>query len=169
MRADRDRPYRGPGQAFEDGPQPLHLFAQFPAPGFASGVSGSPLTSRRRPERRIAKPVPVGGRVVPRDLPAAAFVRERFHRLAPSCRTVAVPRAPAADVAPRLAHPGGVVDPIDERTCRLRTGSDTLEWLALRPLTLGVGFAVEDHRELVVCLRGMGERATRAAEGGDRG
>lgn len=120
---------------------------------------------------RIDRLVPVGGRIADRALPAedaAAFVLQKLNSRAPAYRAVAVLRAPAGEVAGRLSDPGDAVEPIDERTCRLRTGIDTLEWLAARLLTLGVDFAVEDPPELAECLRTMGERAARAA-GGDRG
>lgn len=121
---------------------------------------------------RIARPAPVGGRVTARVLPAedaASFVLERFQQQAPAYRARAILHAPAADVAARLADTGDAVEPIDEQTCRLRTGLDTVEWLAVRLLTLGVDFEVQEPPELVACLREMGERAARAAEGGDRG
>ncbi len=115
---------------------------------------------------RIERLAAVGGRVVPRDLPAedaAAFVIERFSQQSPSFRAVATLHAPVADVAARIAGPGDEVEPIDGRTCRLRTGIDTPDWLALRLLSLGVDFEVQDPPEVRASLRRVGERALRAA------
>ena len=66
-------------------------------------------------------------------------------------------------MAGRLGDAAGELEPIDATTCRLRGHTDTLEWLALRLLTLGCEFEVHEPPELVEHLRQLGARATRAA------
>jgi hypothetical protein len=56
---------------------------------------------------------------------------------------------------------------LDERTCRLVTGADTVEQLALHLGLLGCDFHLEDGpAEVVDGLRQLGERYLRAADGG---
>ncbi|MGW0431457.1 hypothetical protein ACWDV4_02735 [Micromonospora sp. NPDC003197] len=57
----------------------------------------------------------------------------------------------------------GDVEPIDEKSCRLRSHTDTLEWLAFRLVMLGCEFEVHEPPELADYLRAMGARAIRAA------
>jgi WYL domain len=71
--------------------------------------------------------------------------------------------APAADVARRLGDAAGVLEPLDEQTCRLRSPADTLEWLAFRLAGLGCDFDVHQPPELAGYLRALGARVTRAA------
>jgi hypothetical protein len=71
--------------------------------------------------------------------------------------------APAADVARRLGDAAGVLEPLDERTCRLRSRADTLEWLAFRLASLGCDFDVHQPPELAGYLFALGARVTRAA------
>jgi predicted DNA-binding transcriptional regulator YafY len=115
---------------------------------------------------RIQQPQPTGVRTAPRQLPAddaAAYVTGKAFALAPTYRAVATLRAPAADVARRLGDYAGDLEPIDEHTCRLRSHTDTLEWLALRLAMLGCEFQVQQPPELAEYLRALGGRVTRAA------
>jgi predicted DNA-binding transcriptional regulator YafY len=115
---------------------------------------------------RIQRPQPTGVRTAPRELPAddaAAYVTGKAFALAPTYRAVATLRAPAADVARRLGDYAGDLEPIDEHTCRLRSHTDTLEWLALRLAMLGCEFQVQQPPELAEYLRALGGRVTRAA------
>jgi hypothetical protein len=61
------------------------------------------------------------------------------------------------------------VEPINDRTCRLHTHTDTLERLAFWLLMLGCDFAVDHPPELAQHLRELGARATRAAPAGGPG
>jgi predicted DNA-binding transcriptional regulator YafY len=115
---------------------------------------------------RIQRPQPTGVRTAPRELPAddaAAYVTRRLYALAPAYRAVAILYAPAADVARRLGDYAGDLEPIDERTCRLHSHTDTLEWLAFRLAMLGCEFQVHQPPELAEYLRAPGGRVTRAA------
>ena len=52
--------------------------------------------------------------------------------MAPTYRADVTVHAPAADVVGRLGDTPGDVQPVDAATCRVRSRSDTLEWLAFR-------------------------------------
>jgi predicted DNA-binding transcriptional regulator YafY len=115
---------------------------------------------------RITGLRPTGGRAAPRELPAAdaaAYVAETLYDLAPTYRAVATIQAPARDVAARLGSACGDLEALDERTCRLRSAADTLEWLAFRLAMLGCEFEVHEPPELANYLRALGARLTRAA------
>jgi predicted DNA-binding transcriptional regulator YafY len=114
---------------------------------------------------RVSEPARTGVRVPPRQLPAddaATFVTQQLSALAPVYRAVVTLHAPAAQVAGRVGDRPGDVEPIDEHSCRVRSHSDTLEWLALRLATLGCDFEVHEPPELAEYLRKLGERVTRA-------
>jgi predicted DNA-binding transcriptional regulator YafY len=114
---------------------------------------------------RIREPQPTGVRTPPRRLPAkdaAAFVTSRSHSLAPTYTALATLHAPAEEIAGRLGGAAGDVAPIDEHTCRLRSHTDTLEWLAFRLAMLGCEFEVHEPPELIAYLRAMAARVTRA-------
>jgi predicted DNA-binding transcriptional regulator YafY len=116
---------------------------------------------------RVDEPRRTGVRVPPRELPtgdAAEFVTRRLQALAPTYQAVATLHAPAEQVAGRLGDASAALEPVDAHTCRLRSHADTLEWLALRLVTLGCEFEVHEPAELVAYLRALGARATRAAK-----
>jgi hypothetical protein len=64
--------------------------------------------------------------------------------VAPTYRAVATVRAPAGEVARRLGGSAGELEPLGERSCRLRSHTDTLEWLAFRLTLLGCEFEVDE-------------------------
>jgi predicted DNA-binding transcriptional regulator YafY len=55
-----------------------------------------------------------------------------------------------------------VVEAVDEGTCLLRTGADTLETLAVYLGMLGADFKVDEPPELVAHLRDLADRYRRA-------
>jgi predicted DNA-binding transcriptional regulator YafY len=59
--------------------------------------------------------------------------------------------------------PGGVFEAVDEHTCRLRTGADSLEWLALSLGMLGVDFDIQEPPELVDHVATLARRYGRSA------
>lgn len=114
---------------------------------------------------RIRDLRPTGTRVTPRTLPAAdaaAYVTGRLHSLAPVYRAIATLHAPAAEVARRLGGAAADLTALDERTCRLETHADTLEWLAFRLMLAGCEFEVDQPPELAGYLRVLAARLTRA-------
>ncbi|MEC4020176.1 WYL domain-containing protein [Streptomyces sp. H27-D2] len=89
-----------------------------------------------------------------------------LYSLAPTYRAVATLHAPVEAVAGRLGTVPADLELIDEHNSRLRSGADTLEWLALRLAMLGCEFEVHEPPELAAYLRALGARVTRAAGDG---
>ncbi|MEU4679319.1 YafY family protein [Micromonospora sp. NPDC023737] len=118
-----------------------------------------------RVDRMILRP-PHGPRFTPRTLPDAdigAYVlRGVGAALWRHCATVIV-HLPAQTVVERLPPAVGPVEAIDEARCRVRTGSDDLEQLAVWFGLLGADFEVVEPPELVAHLRVLSERYRRAA------
>ncbi|MQA83349.1 MAG: WYL domain-containing protein [Streptosporangiales bacterium] len=115
---------------------------------------------------RVQQPRPTGVRTAPRELPAedaATYVTSKLYSLAPTYRAVATLHAPIEEVTGRLGGTAGELEPIDGHSCRLRSGADTLEWLAFRLVLLGCEFEVHEPPELAEYLRALGGRVTRAA------
>jgi predicted DNA-binding transcriptional regulator YafY len=115
---------------------------------------------------RMREPQPTGLRAGPRELPekdVATYLTRKALATAPVYRAVATLHAPAEQVAARLGDIPYELEPIDERTCRLHSHADTLEWLASRLIMLGCEFQVHEPPELAKYLRALGARVTRAA------
>jgi predicted DNA-binding transcriptional regulator YafY len=115
---------------------------------------------------RVRDPLPTGARTAPRHLPATdavAYVTGRLYSLAPTYRAVATLHAPAEEVARQLGDAAADLEPVGERTCRLTSHTDTLEWLAFRLTLLGCPFEVHQPPELAEYLRELGARASHAA------
>src|SRR5262249_20752500 len=117
-----------------------------------------------RVDRMVPK-IPTGPRFAPRPLPdedLARYVSRRVGATAwrhPARITVA---APASGVPGRLPPAGREVTGIDGHTCEVRTGSDSVELLAVWIGMLGVDFEVTGPPELVEQFRVLGERYRRA-------
>jgi predicted DNA-binding transcriptional regulator YafY len=115
---------------------------------------------------RIDAPQPTGARVTPRELPApdaAAYVTEKMYSLVPVHSAVATLHAPIEQIRGRIGDGPGDLEPIDAGRCRLRSHTDTLEWLAFALLRLGCEFEVHEPPELREHLRLLAGRLTRAA------
>jgi predicted DNA-binding transcriptional regulator YafY len=65
-------------------------------------------------------------------------------------------------VLARINPAVGVVEPIDDTTCVLVTGADSLEIIAVYVGMLGLDFRVDAPTELVDRVRDLGERYARA-------
>ncbi|MCO5997451.1 helix-turn-helix transcriptional regulator [Actinoallomurus rhizosphaericola] len=113
---------------------------------------------------RVRRPRPTGVPNTPRRPPeedAAAYVTRKLHSVVPTYRALVTLHLPADDApASRL----GEVEPVDARTCRLRTHADTLDWLALRLAMLGCEFTVHEPPELIEYLRSLSARVLRATD-----
>jgi predicted DNA-binding transcriptional regulator YafY len=108
---------------------------------------------------RISDIMPTGVRTAPRPLPfsdAAEYVLSRMYDMAPTYRAVVTLYAPLAQVAGRLGAEN--LEPVDERTCRLHSPADTLDYLAMRLAMLGCEFEVHSPPELAAYLRELGGR-----------
>ncbi len=119
---------------------------------------------------RIQGPLgPPGARFTPRALPAddvAAYVSQAISSAPYRYQARILFRAPAAAVAPRTSLAAGRLEAVDEHTCVLQTGSNSLDELALYVALKGFDFQVLDPPELVPVLRALSARLTRAAEAG---
>ncbi|MGK5631197.1 helix-turn-helix transcriptional regulator [Streptomyces sp. URMC 123] len=114
---------------------------------------------------RITPTPPHGPRFEPRQPPAedlAAYVAQGVSTRAYSARATVLLRAPLAEAAERVSPSSGVLEAVDEHTCRLRTGAMSLESLAFHVVLLGFDFEVIEPVELVDALREMAERLGRA-------
>jgi len=116
---------------------------------------------------RIRGPVgPPGARFTPRPLPAddvAAYVSQSIASSPYRYQARILMRAPAAAVAARTSPAAGRVEAVDQDTCILHTGSDSLDELALHVALKGFDFQVLDPPELIPVLRALAARLGRAA------
>jgi predicted DNA-binding transcriptional regulator YafY len=115
---------------------------------------------------RIEPRTPTGPRFAPRPLPdddLGRYVARGVGSAAWRFQTRVTVHAPAAEIAERLPAAVGPVVSIDEHTCRLETGSDNAEMLAVWLGLLGAEFEVHDSPELVEHLRRLADRYARAA------
>jgi predicted DNA-binding transcriptional regulator YafY len=113
---------------------------------------------------RMTRPAPAGGRFQPRELPAkdaAAFVSAGLSSAWSRYEARVTVQAPAEQVRGRRWL-GGTVEPIDDRSCLLRTSDDNLDWLAMRVAMVGCEFEVHEPPELVERLREVAGRIERA-------
>ena len=75
--------------------------------------------------------------------------------------------APAEEVRARINDAVGIVEGVDEQTCVLVTGADSIEILAVYVGMLGLDFSVDSPPELVDHVRLLGHRYAAAAGSGD--
>jgi predicted DNA-binding transcriptional regulator YafY len=115
---------------------------------------------------RMRNMVPTGARCAARNLPdgdAAAYVARTLYDSAPTYQAVVTLHAPAGQMAARLGDAARGLEPIDEHSCRLRSHTDTLPWLALRLTMLECEFEIHEPPELAEYLSALATRAARAA------
>ena len=101
----------------------------------------------------------------PREPPAediAAYVSQAVSAARDRYQARVILRAPLAEVAPRVPQTVGTLEPIDEHTCLLRTGSDWLGGLAVYVADIGVDFEVLEPPEFVEQVRRLAGRFGRA-------
>ncbi|MGZ8633159.1 MAG: helix-turn-helix transcriptional regulator [Solirubrobacteraceae bacterium] len=114
---------------------------------------------------RLEQLSPAGTRFAPRELPeadAAAYVAANLSGAPSRYQARVTLHVPAEQVPQRSLFTGSTVEPIDDRTCELRTSDDSLDWLAVRVATLGVDFEVHEPPELVERVRELAARLERA-------
>ncbi|MGW5262695.1 helix-turn-helix transcriptional regulator [Microbispora sp. NPDC004025] len=117
---------------------------------------------------RIAPRTPTGPRFPPRDPPeggAAAYVARGASAAAWRHHARVLVHAPAEEVAARINPAVGVVEDVDDRTCVLVTGADTLNTLAVHLGLLEFDFEVTGPPDLVDHLRALTVRYARATPG----
>lgn len=116
---------------------------------------------------RMSPRTPTGPRFAPREPPVgdvAAFVADGTGAAMWQYRFRIKLHAPADVVRPRLPPPVKV-EPIDENTCVMRAGADTLDLAAVYIGMLDVDFDVLEPPELADHLRKLADRYVRAAAG----
>ncbi|MFJ9778719.1 helix-turn-helix transcriptional regulator [Amycolatopsis sp. NPDC101161] len=118
-----------------------------------------------RVDRITAVPAP-SFRFTPREPPAddlAAYVSRQISSAPYQHQLVLRVAAPAAVVAARVPPTTGAVEPIDEHSCRVRTGANTLDTVPYYLAQWGHDFVVEEAPPgLVERLREVSERFARA-------
>jgi predicted DNA-binding transcriptional regulator YafY len=108
---------------------------------------------------------PTGPRFTPRELPEtdlAAYVSRRVSAASWRYRARVTVHASADAVVERINPAVGVVTSVDEGTCVLETGADTIDSLAVHLGLLGYDFDVTEPPELVNHLRELAARYQRA-------
>lgn len=117
---------------------------------------------------RIAPRVPAGPRFAPRELPeggdVAAWVARRVSVAGFRFRARVIVRAPASVVAARINPAVGMVEAIDDESCVLATGADSVETVAVYLGLLDADFSVAGPPDLVERLRVLAGRYQRACD-----
>lgn len=123
-----------------------------------------------RVDRIRQRPV-LGPHFTPRPLPKdfEAYVSESLTAAPYRYRAVAKIWAAAEEVKERVPPWAGQVEPIDRRSCRLTTGADTLEALALQLLYPQADLELLEPAELGPELRRLARRLHRAAASPKKG
>ena len=93
----------------------------------------------------------------------AAYVAGRVSAAAWRHRARVTVHAPAAVVAERIDPAVGTVEPVDDLTCVLETGADSLASLAVHLGLLDADFTVAGPPELLEYLRLLSQRYALAA------
>jgi predicted DNA-binding transcriptional regulator YafY len=115
---------------------------------------------------RIEPRLPTGPRFTPREPPdedIAAYTSWAVSNAVYRYRARFTMYAPAEVVAERVTPTSAIVEALDDQTCLLRTGSNSLDALAIYIGLLGVDFEVHEPPELVDHLSVLGDRLGRAA------
>ncbi|GLW93998.1 helix-turn-helix transcriptional regulator [Actinokineospora globicatena] len=114
---------------------------------------------------RLAPRTPTGPRFPPRDLPDEDMGRY-FVRTTTTTRYRHQARltmhGPANEVADEVPPTIGLVEPIDDRTCTLHIGSDSLDQLAVWVAAFGFEFEVHEPEELRVHIQNLTARLSRS-------
>jgi len=113
---------------------------------------------------RIDKPT-ADRRFVPREPPAediAAYVARAVSSTRDRYQARVVLKAPIEAVEGRVPKAVGTLEPIDDESCLLRTGSDWLGGLAVYVAEIGVDFEVVDPPEFVERVKLLAGRFSRA-------
>jgi predicted DNA-binding transcriptional regulator YafY len=115
---------------------------------------------------RIEPRTPAGPRFTPRELPeggdVASYVARGVSAAGFRFQVRITVFAPAAEVIARINPAVGVVEAIDDRSCVLATGADSVETVAVFIGLLDLDFQVSEPPELVARLRMLADRYRRA-------
>ncbi|HEU4540955.1 MAG TPA: YafY family protein [Jiangellaceae bacterium] len=114
---------------------------------------------------RIENLPTLGARFSPRTPPddAAAYVSQAVSSAPYRYQARILLHAPLAVVAERSSPTAGRLEPVDDHTCVLHTGSNSLDELAIYVVAKGIEFEVLEPSELVEHLDTVSSRLSRAA------
>jgi len=107
---------------------------------------------------RITPRIPTGPRFTPREPPdtdIGGYTSYAVSNAAYRYQGVFTMHAPAAEVAEVVSPTSCVVEPIDEHSCTVRTGSNSLDSLAIYVSLFGFEFEVHEPPELIDHIRVM--------------
>ena len=113
---------------------------------------------------------PTGPHFSARELPAqdiAAYVTKSVRSAPQKYETSVTVHAPAHVIAERVPH-GIVIEPIDDDSCMVDAGSNTIEMLALYLGMLDADFTGTGPPELKERMQLLAQRFARAAQGNGR-
>src|SRR5579859_293360 len=88
----------------------------------------------------------------------AAFVAKALAYVPYPYRARVTLHAPIEAVAKRVPPSGGVLEPLDDQSCMLNTGSHSLEGITIHLSLLGVDFVVHEPPELIDYVRRLADR-----------
>lgn len=117
-----------------------------------------------RVDRMDAAPT-LGARFPPREPPAedlAEYISRQFSVAPYKHRARLLMHAPFTNVVQRTSPTSVHLEPVDERSCLLTTGADSLEAMTVYLGLIGFDFDVLEPPELADHLRTVGERLVRA-------
>ncbi|MFI9025116.1 helix-turn-helix transcriptional regulator [Streptomyces sp. NPDC053560] len=115
---------------------------------------------------RITPTPPHGPRVAPRKPPAedlAAYVSEGVSTGVYAVSATVVLHVPLAEAADRVSPLVGTLEEVDDHSCLLRTGAQSLDSLVVLLSMTGFEFEVREPAELTDRIREIGRRLSRAA------
>ncbi|MFI5863348.1 helix-turn-helix transcriptional regulator [Streptomyces sp. NPDC051546] len=116
---------------------------------------------------RIEPRPPHGPRFTPRPPPAedlAAYVSRGISQRVYATRAVVRLRVPEEEAARILGPADGTLEPLDERSCILRTGAVNLDVLVIHLMMIGCEFEVVEPAELTDRIRAARDRLGRSLE-----
>ncbi|MEJ3748278.1 YafY family protein [Actinomycetes bacterium KLBMP 9797] len=114
---------------------------------------------------RMRPRVPTGPRFTPRPAPdadLAGYLARGVSTATYRYQATIVVYAPAAAAAERIPPTVGVIEAVDEDTCVLHTGANSLDELAVWVAAFGFRFRVQEPPELIAHLRDLTARLTDA-------
>lgn len=114
---------------------------------------------------RIEGKLKTSTRFKPRKAPEgdfAVYVTKSLTQVPYPYRARVTLRAPVEALANRVPPSAGVLEAVDEGSCILRTGSQSLEWLTVQLTMLGVDFEVHEPPELIAYIGELTGRLGRA-------
>ncbi|MBW5486965.1 WYL domain-containing protein [Streptomyces bambusae] len=114
---------------------------------------------------RIEPRPPHGPRFTPRTPPAedlAAYVSQGVSQRAYAAQAVLRLHVSAEEAAQEVSPSAGVLEPVDERSCLLRTGAASLDVMLVHVLLMGFEFEVVEPPELRERIGAARDRLTRA-------